>query len=251
LKTIIPAKTIMIKQNKILVTGGSGRLGSELHKRLPNALYPSSKVFNVTHYGQMRSYILKYKPQLIVHAAAVVSPPSVERHPEPALETNIIGTAYLAKLCLEYGIKLVYISTDYVFKGDKGNYKEEDPLLPANRYAWSKLGGEAAVSMLPDFLIFRTSLGPKVFPYPQAFTDHFTSRESVDIIAKKIVKTIHAGVNGLMHIGHKKRSVYQYAKALGGKQHINKISRKDVDFPVPKDTSLNTNKYERLVEKKK
>lgn len=241
----------MIKQNKILVIGGSGRLGSELKKLMPKALFPSSKVFNVTNRAQMRSFINKHKPQLVLHAASVVSPPSVEKNPGPALETNIIGTAYVAELCLNKGMKMVYICTDYVFKGDKGNYKEEDPLLPTNRYAWSKLGGEAAVRMLPDFLIFRTSLGAKVFPYPQAYTDHFTSRESVDIIAKKIVKIIHAGISGVIHIGHKRRSVYQYAKALGGKQQINKITRLDMGFPVPKDTSLNTSKYDKLVEKKK
>jgi hypothetical protein len=66
---------------------------------------------------------------------------------------------------------LVYISTDYVFAGEKGMYKEQDELLPQNKYAWSKLGGECAVQMLDNYVIIRLSFGPDIFPYKAAFNN--------------------------------------------------------------------------------
>ncbi len=234
---------------RILVTGGSGLLGKELKKLLPKALFPSSAVFDITNERQMEKYLRAKRPSVVLHAAAFTSPPRIDKDPKKAIAVNIVGTAALAILCLRHKIKLVYISTDYVFKGDKGNYKEDDPVFPTNKYAWSKLGGEAAVRLLDDYLIIRTSFGEKVFPFEKAFIDHYTSRESVDVIAKKIVTALKAGVRGTIHLGYKRRSVYQYAKALGGKKAIGKMSIADVPFAVPKDTSLNTSKY-RKYEKK-
>lgn len=126
-------------QGGVLCTGGSGRLGTELKKLLPKAQFPDSAVFNVTNRSQMEKYIRAHHPSVIIHAAAFISPPLIDKNPVKALEVNIIGSAGLAELCWHYKIKLIYISTDYVFKGDKGNYKETDPVLPVNKYAWSKL----------------------------------------------------------------------------------------------------------------
>ncbi len=225
----------------VLVTGGSGRLGTELKKILPKADFPASVAFNVTDEKKMERYIRRHRPSVIIHAAAFISPPLIDKDPQKAIDVNIIATATLAKLCWLHKIKLVYLSTDYVFDGKKGNYKEDDAVLPVNKYAWSKLGGEAAVRMLDDYLIIRTSFGDKVFPYDKAFVDHYTSRESVDVIAKKIVVMLKSGARGIIHLGHPRRSVYQYAKALGATP--GKMSIKDVAFMVPKDTSLNTAKY--------
>ena len=232
-------------QKRALCTGGSGRLGTELKKLLPKALFPSSAVFNVTNHIQMEKYIRKHRPSTIIHSAAFISPPLIDKDPQKAIEVNIIATAALAKLCWRYKTKLVYISTDYVFKGDKGNYKEDDPIFPVNKYAWSKLGGECAVRMLDDYLIVRTSFGEKVFPFEKAFVDHYTSRETVDVIAKKIITVLKAGIHGTIHLGHARRSLYTYAKALGGGKTIGKMSTADVSFSVPKDTSLNTAKYKK------
>src|SRR3989338_8589900 len=236
-------------QKRALCTGGSGRLGTELKKLLPKALFPSSAVFNVTNHIQMEKYIRKNRPSTIIHSAAFISPPLIDKDPQKAIDINIIATAALAKLCWRYKTKLVYISTDYVFKGDKGNYKEDDPIFPVNKYAWSKLGGECAVNMLDDYLIIRTSFGEKVFPFQKAFVDHYTSRETVDVIAKKIVTVLKSGVRGTIHLGHARRSVYQYAKSLGGPTPIGKMSIDDVPFAVPKDTSLNTTKYRKYAKK--
>jgi len=151
------------------------------------------------------------------------------------------------KLCVQFDIRLVYISTDYVFKGDKGDYKEDDPLYPVNKYAWSKLGGECAVRMYDKSLIIRTSFGPDVFPYEKAFVDQWTSRQSVSVIAKKISRLIDLDVTGVVHLGGKRRTVYEFARSLDPTRNIGQLSINDVDFTVPIDTSLNCQKYDTLI----
>ena len=233
-------------QSLILVTGGSGLLGGELKKILPDSLFPSSQEFDVTDYNQMEAYIANHQVQVLLHAAAFTSPPKIDTDPLRALDVNVMGTAQVVKLCMRHNIKLIYMSTDYVFEGDVGNYSEDDAVQPVNKYAWSKLGGECAVRLYDNSLIIRTSFGPAVFPYEKAFTDQWTSRESVDKIAKKIVNLLQASLTGIIHIGGKRQTVYEYAKSLDPQKNIGQLSIKDVNFKAPADTSLNTKKYESL-----
>lgn len=233
----------------IIITGGSGTLGSEFKKILPNLNYPSSKEFNVTDYDQMTKYVESGDYELIIHAAAFTSPPLIDKDPLRALEVNIIGTSNVVRLCITYDMRLIYISTDYVFKGDEGNYKEDDPFFPVNKYAWSKLGGECAAKLWDKSLIVRTTFGPTVFPYEKAFVDQWTSRESVSVIAKKISELISKNITGIIHVGGKRKTVYEYAKHLDEKRDIKQISRNDVNFQVPFDTSLNCDKYKSVLDK--
>lgn len=238
-----------IKQTDILFTGGSGLLGGEVKKLIPKALFPTSKEFNLTNFSQMERYVVGHKPKVVIHAAAFTSPPLIEVNPQKALQVNLLGTANLVDLCFKYNIKMVYVCTDYVYKGDKGNYKEEDPMLPVNKYAWSKLGGECAVRLLNDFLILRIAMGEKVFPHKRAFVDHITSRETADVIAKKIIKLVMNGADGVFNVGTKGRSVYKFAKSLKGKEPVGKISIKEVNFIVPNNTSFNTGKLKKFLQK--
>jgi dTDP-4-dehydrorhamnose reductase len=148
---------------------------------------------------------------------------------------------------VEFGSRLIYISTDYVFNGEKGDYRETDPVYPVNKYAWSKLGGECAVRMYDKSLIIRTSFGPNIFPYQKAFVDQWTSRESVSAIARKIVALINRDITGVIHVGGTRKTVYEYAKGLDESKEIGKLSIKDISFNVPVDTSLNCEKYRGLM----
>jgi len=180
----------------------------------------------------------------IFHAAAFTSPPKINDNPKLALDVNIIGTANVVRVCMERNIKLLYVSTDYVFKGDSGMYKEDDPVLPANKYAWSKLAGECAVSMYDNALIIRTSFGDTVFPYEKAFVDQWTSRLRVDVLAKKLVKLLESDLTGTVHVGGKRQTVMEYAKSVSPDKVIGDLSLKDVTFLAPKDTSLDTSRYD-------
>ena len=228
---------------KIIFTGGSGLLGSEFKKIRPDIDYPSSKDFNVTNYKQMKKYATRISCNLIIHAAAFTSPPRIDKDPLEALEVNIAGTANVVKLCIEFDLRLIYVSTDYVFKGDVGNYKETDPVFPINKYAWSKLGGECAAMLYDKALIVRTTFGPNVFPYNKAFVDQWTSREGVSIIARKISKLLDKNITGVIHVGGKRKTVFEHAKSLDEGRDIGELSINDVAFDVPVDTSLSCDKY--------
>ena len=125
----------MAKKRRIIFTGGSGLLGSEFQKIRSDIDYPWWEDFNVTNYNQMEEYVRSKGCELIIHAAAFTSPPLIEKNPVEAIEVNIIGTSNVVKLCMEFDMRLIYICTDYIFKGDEGNYKEDDPVYPVNKYA--------------------------------------------------------------------------------------------------------------------
>ena len=105
---------------------------------------------------------------------------------------------------------MIYFSTNYVYPGKRGNYKEEDPLLPVNNYAWSKLGGEAAVQMYSNSLILRVSMTEKPFVHKAAFTNvktNFIYHEDVVPILLKVMK-----LKGVLNLGGKSQSIYNFAK---------------------------------------
>jgi dTDP-4-dehydrorhamnose reductase len=237
----------MIKQDKLLVTGSSGLLGTELKKLLPTAHFTDIDNFDVTKPDMINRYLDDNKIETVLHAAAFMPPMKSDKNPAESININIVGTANVAMSCIKRNIRLVYISTDYVFKGDEGNYKEEDPVYPPNKYAWSKLGGECAVRLYDNSVIIRTSFGPKTFPYPKAFEDQWTSKEPVDKIAKKIAKVVNSDFVGIIHLGGEKKTVFEYSRQLPNAQEVEGFSRKSISgYNVPKDTSLNTDKYKKL-----
>jgi dTDP-4-dehydrorhamnose reductase len=120
-------------------------------------------------------------------------------------------------------------------------------LLPQNKYAWSKLGGEAAVHMLENFAIIRLSFGPDIFPYKAAFIDQYTSREPASKIAEKIKKISLSNYKGVIHIGGIRKSVYEYAQSIGAYE-VDQISINDMSVKMPIDTSLNTSLYKSTFE---
>lgn len=235
--------------NQILFTGGSGLLGSELQKLFSNAVFPIKSQFDVENIWIMKEYISKNNLNIskLVHMAAFISPPVVEKNPLLALNVNIVGTANVVRLCAQLGCKLIYISTDYVFNGEKGNYSEEDPMYPVNKYSWSKLGGECAVRLYDNHVIIRTTFGPNEHPYDKAPDDQLTSREKISIIAPKIAKVIESDFTGTIHVGHPvARTVYDYAVEISPSKNISRMKREDMNISTPRDTSLNTNKFKEL-----
>ncbi|HEY9165190.1 MAG TPA: sugar nucleotide-binding protein [Candidatus Kryptonia bacterium] len=240
----------MTDDEKVLFTGGGGLLGREFQKILPGALYPSKREFDVTDPDRMETYVAGRKIGTILHAAAFTSPPKVDQNPVLAIDANIIGTSNIVKLCVKHSFRLVYVSTDYVFRGDSGDYNEEDALHPVNKYAWSKLGGECAVRMYEKSVIVRTSFGPNEFPYDKAFVNQWTSRESVSVVARMILKVVESDFQGTLHVGGDRKTVYEYAVSLSPDKKIGKLSTDEVKFLVPKDTSLNTSLYKTLFGKR-
>lgn len=229
---------------KILLTGGSGLLGTELLKLGTRMLSPSSKDLDIRDASAVTACVANVAPDIILHAAAFTNNRDIEADPSEALDVNIKGTANIARACLGTEIRLVYVSTDYVYKGDRGNYAETDELLPSNLYAWTKLAGEAAVRAVPDHLIIRTSFGASRFDYPQAFADKWSSKDYVDRIAPKILKATTGTARGVLNIGGPRRTIYDYAAERNPDVKKARLSDTPLDSPV--DTSLNLEKWESL-----
>ncbi len=229
---------------QILLTGGTGLLGSELLKLGVDLIAPRRSELDITDASAVAEYVSKLLPDVIVHAAAVTNNRDIDADPSAALEVNINGTANLAQACLGSGARLVYISSDYVYKGDRGNYSESDEVLPSNLYAWTKLAGEAAVRAVANHLIIRTSFGANEFQYPAAFTDKWTSKQYVDEVAPKILQAAVGSATGVLNIGGPRHTLYEYASERNPK--VKKISRGEAAHDATADTSLNLDKWHAL-----
>ena len=128
-------ETVKQNTNKILIIGGSGLLGTALLRLDPSLTAPAHQDFEINDLNMMRDYFRGKEFDTLLLAAALTSPPAVDKDPVEAMRTNIGGNVNVTQLCDELNLKLVYISTYYVFSVEKGDYKEIDELLPKHRYA--------------------------------------------------------------------------------------------------------------------
>ena len=231
---------------RILLTGGSGLLGTELLKLESDLLAPSHEELDITDAAAVADYVAAHQPDIILHAAAITNNRDVEAYPETAEKVNVAGTANLAKSCDGTRIRFVYLSTDYVYKGDRGNYSETDAVDPFNMYASTKLAGEEVVRRVPNHLIIRASFGASEFAYPDAFSDKWSSKEYVDEIAPGILRAARSPLTGILNMGGERRSMYEYA--FERNPGVNKIERRDSAHKSPVDTSLNLDRWNAYVE---
>ena len=143
-----------------------------------------------------------------------------------------------------FKIKLIYLSTSYVYPGTKGNYKETDPLLPSNNYAWSKLGGESAVQMYKNSLIIRASMTEKPFVHKKAFGNVFTNfiyHEDFIKIFKRLINK-----KGIINVGGPTKSVYSFVKKEN--PNIKKtFLRKNKKDSMPINSSMNLGKLKKYL----
>lgn len=154
----------MVEAEKILIFGAGGMLGRELlTATLPDGLELIGLVralADVTDPEQVARAMGRYRPSLVINAAAFSNVDQAESQPEAALTVNAQGPANLAQACHEAGVPFLHVSTDYVFggSGQTRPYGEDDPPAPLNQYGRSKLRGEELVrAACPRNLIVRTS----------------------------------------------------------------------------------------------
>ncbi len=148
---------------KVLVTGSSGMLGHDLSEALSlkgwDTFGLDYHIGDVTDLKGVRSVMKEFRPDTVVHCAAYTDVDGCEKDPDKAFKVNGLGTKNMAISCQEVGASMVYISTDYVFDGEKKRpYDELDNPNPINVYGRSKLLGEYYVQhLLNRFSIIRTS----------------------------------------------------------------------------------------------
>lgn len=138
---------------KVLITGAGGGLGRDLLIHLQAAGYEvhgfDRRKLDVTDADRVRATMMRLKPDAVIHAAAYTAVDQAETESDACYRVNVLGTRNVAIAAEETGAKLVYISTDYVFDGEKGElYQEYDLPKPINRYGYTKYAGELLVRSL-------------------------------------------------------------------------------------------------------
>lgn len=238
----------VMSARRILLTGGSGVLGSAIKPLLADEQVwsPTRVELNVAVHQDWAAAIEAYSPTEIWHFAAETQSNSDARW---YLDVNILGTAYAAMFCQMENIRMVYTSTDYVFglaNNDRAPYDELAGIQPWNDYAWSKLGGEAAAQMVENHLIVRGSwYGDDTFEgWEYAATDNKTSKYYVKLAASDVVSLALSGFEGTIHVGMAEpRDTYRIA-------HIANNEPKrgfSADLGIPKITTLDTSLCQTLL----
>ena len=234
---------------KVLIIGGTGRLGRALAHHLYNAKHgvqavgrDEIDVTNTLLWFPFRGY------DTVINCAAVLSIPAHRSKSDRlAYMVNALGAHSVARLTARMGIRLVHISTDYVFDGSDGNYDETSLCRPVNAYGLSKvLGEEFVASAMSGALILRAPFvydGP--WPYKSAFTDQWTSRRWMREVVPDIVEAaLDPGLSGILHIGGPKRTVYELAKTVS--PGVGEMVRADwTMFDLPRDVSLDSSRWAR------
>jgi dTDP-4-dehydrorhamnose reductase len=249
------------------VTGAGGLIGSHLVARCPGdwqARGLTRKDLELTDFAAVRGRFAEENPALIIHAAALSKTPECESHPNAAWENNVEVTRLLCDLAK--AIPLLFLSTDLVFDGTKGNYAESDPPAPLNVYALTKVAAENIVLANPRHAVIRTSLnvgmtaGGTAFneqlraawregQATKLFIDEFRSPIPADVTARAIWELIAAEATGIFHIGGSERlSRFDIGRLLADR-HADRHPRIEpvsiVDYHGPRrspDTTLDSSK---------
>jgi dTDP-4-dehydrorhamnose reductase len=174
-------------------------------------------------------------PDVIVNCIGYTDTYSKKR--ELHWKINYAFVVNLANFCDSRDIKLVHVSSDYIYANSEGGSAKKETDVPVHQdtwYAYTKLISDAYVQLNEcDYLLVRCSLKPKPFPYENAFDNVFGNFDYVDVIAKQIIVLINEGQSGVWNIGSEYKSVYQLAKQTKefiGRSHSYKLPSIEMDL---------------------
>jgi dTDP-4-dehydrorhamnose reductase len=267
----------------ILVTGASGLLGMAVVLRARELGYEVAGLFH-KHSIQVggvgcwsldladtqasETLIRRLRPTTIIHCAAATNVDWCEENPVLAEQLHVSASAHLARIAGELGSRLVYVSTDSVFDGGRGNYSENDATTPLNVYAASKLRGEQETlrnyskalvtrvniygwngqnkESLAEWILHRLERGE---PVP-GFTDVYFTPVLVQDLAEILFCMLERNLQGLYHVaGSERVSKYEFARRIARVFALNELlvtpstlASAKLRAPRPADTSLSTSK---------
>jgi len=247
-----------MKFQKVLLTGGSGNLGSAIiaSQKFPSLIAPSEIEMDITTPGSIQAFLNKNKIDAVIHCAAIARMVECEKKKELAIKTNILGTGNLVNAVLREeaagrDVRFVHISTDGVYEGTKGNYSEQDPTIPYNFYGWTKLGAEASVRLLNNHCIVRTRFfDPRRSRFKTYPTDLYTSKIQIGRFIEALEFLARSDFTGAINVGDERMSEYnrhfQYDEGIG------KCTFSDVQKFSPvkmaQDASMDCSKWRALYE---
>ena len=278
----------MLRRERIAITGSSGLLGNEVAKlakrdyeviSLHNTktIYSDSVQLDITGTQRVLEFFSGLKPDVVIHTASQTNVDRCETEKENAWNINVVGTRNIAKACKRTRAKLIYISTDYVFDGEKGNYREQDTPNPINYYGTTKLEGEKQVAQYcQNYAILRTSVLYGWHPWKQNFAtwtisqlrqnkqiavveDHYNTPTLASNLAEMAMEFIEKDLQGLYHSsGSERISRFAFAQQIAKTFELNPQLIKPIKMSQltawiakrPRDSSLNTEKIEKQLRTK-
>jgi len=229
---------------------GDGLLGSELIKQTGWDYFSRKKDgFDITDITTFNLLLETFegvgqtaKYDTIVNCIANTNTYSKGR--QQHWEVNYEGVANLVDFCNKWNIKLIHVSTDYVYANSSGIPSEEDiPVHQETHYAYTKLLADGYIELKSNsYLVVRTTHKPNPFPYNKAWVDQIGNFDYVTVIASLIRKLIYNGAAGIINVGTQMKNMFELAKQ----------TRKDITpslIPsslVPKSTLMNLDKLTKL-----
>ena len=277
--------------NRLLVTGGSGLLGSNVaflastrfdtlitHNDHPVTI-PNCKgvKMDLRDPRSIASVVSGFRPQVIVHTAALLPAKLCEENPALADEIHVKGVTSLCEAAKEADAKLIHISTDWIFDGLKNRYREEDEANPINEYGRTKLKGEKMVeSSGLSACIIRSSLYGwnlrlNKFCYPEMVLDKLEKKERfqapddqffapilVTLLAEAIFEIYARDISGILNVtGSEACSRYHFCQTVAEVFGLSRdlilpvrITPEYFGVPIPKHQSLDVGKAQRLLKTK-
>jgi dTDP-4-dehydrorhamnose reductase len=269
-----------------LITGASGQLGGYLLRELaasgePIVAWsgsPRGPLFGVdlrpvdlANPDGVAAAFREARPEGIVHAAALAMVRDCYRDPERARQVNTRGTEILAELAAAAGARFVLTSTDLVFDGERGHYREDDPPGPLSVYGRTKAAAEGP-TLAAGGVVARVSLlyGPTLVGRPAffgeqvmalragkpvtLFEDEWRTPLSLETAVRALLAVARSDFRGVLHVGGPERLSRlemgrRLAAYLGVDSSVIRVARREefaAPEPRPRDTSLDSGRWRRL-----
>lgn len=268
---------------RFLITGASGQLGgyllSELQGRADLSAWSGSSsgdLFGVpllpvalTNHQDIATAFAAARPDVVIHCAALARIADCHRDPERARLVNVAATEVLVGLCSRARTRFVYVSTDLVFDGQRGRYREDDVPAPLSVYGRTKYAAEEHALTNPRGVVARVSLlyGPSLNGHTSffdeqtialgtgrnltLFTDEWRTPLHLRTAATALVELALSPVTGVLHIGGPERlSRYEMGVRLAASLRadpsvINGVTQASMSAPEPRprDVSLDSSRW--------
>ncbi|RLI99321.1 MAG: dTDP-4-dehydrorhamnose reductase, partial [Candidatus Aenigmatarchaeota archaeon] len=269
---------------EILITGGSGLLGEKLSEIAINKGYKvyAGYCHNIPKFGyplkidltkeEDLKKIYQINPDIIIHTAALTNVDECEINKELAYKINFEGTKKINKIAKKINSFFIYISTDYVFPGEKGMYKEEDEPAPINYYGYTKFLGENYCDcVVRTCVVYGARQASGKVNFALWLINKLENQEKIKIItdqyitptlntnlAKMILEIAEKKLKGKFHLaGATRISRYDFALKIADKFKLNKnliipIKTDELNWIAkrPKDSSLDTSKASKILKEK-
>ena len=275
---------------KLLITGASGLYGSKLAQMALSKNYEvySSDIQELSVYGnfvkldisgkaQVDEAFKTIKPDVVVHAATLTDVDKCELNKALAWKVNVEGTKNIVEAAKATGSFLIYISTDYIFGGETGRYKETDAPNPINYYGITKLKAEEIVKTQKEYFIARPSVMYGSTPaagkvnfalwiienlrkgeHVKIVTDQWNTPTLNTNLAEMTLEVIERKLTGIYHLcGATRVSRFKFAEQIADvfsldKSLIEKVLSSQFTLPAkrPMDSSLDTSKSQQTMQHK-